>query len=168
MKSVWVICNSISVTDWARLPDTNILNVVLRCWRHLEYSEVSQIQFEGHLLTCDQRCLTCRTKTYLGLAQLSCHSTFTSPQMIKLCLFTFLNAEFYNDFKRTFALACALDLAALENIPSLSFRDVYRYQPGIMKLFSVLILIPKCLRCITGPSHYRTDPRSTLILSCSN
>lgn len=41
-------------------------------------------------------------------------------------------------------LAFALDLAALYNIPSLSFRNVYPYQPGMMKLFSVLILIPRC------------------------
>lgn len=74
--------------------------------------------------------------------------------MIKLCLFTF-KCRLLQWFKRTLPLACALDLAALENIPSLSFRNVYRYPPGVMKLFSVLILIPRCVRCIPGPRHSR-------------
>lgn len=80
------------------------------------------------------------------------HCPVTSPQTIKLCLFTF-KCRILQWFKLTLPLACALDLAALENIPSLSFRNVYWFQPGVMKLFSVLILIPRCLRCITGPSH---------------
>lgn len=97
----------------------------------------------------------------------SCHSTVTSPQMIKLCLFTF-KCRMLQWFKPTLPLACALDLAALYNIPSLSFRNVYRYQPGVMKLLSVLILIPRHLRCISGPSHScdlrrKTDPWSTLL-----
>lgn len=75
----------------------------------------------------------------------SCHFPSTSPLMIKLCFYTF-KWQMLQWLKLTLPLACALDLAALENIPSLSFRNVYRYQPGEMKLFSVLILIPRCLR----------------------
>lgn len=51
----------------------------------------------------------------------------------KLRLFTF-KCRLAEWFKRT--RACALDLAALENIPSLSFRIVY--QAGVVQLCGVL------------------------------
>lgn len=59
----------------------------------------------------------------------------------KLRLFTF-KCRLAEWFKLT--LACALDLAALENIPSLSFRIVY--QAGVVQLCGVLNPPPLCWR----------------------
>lgn len=144
MKSVWVIRDSISVTDWARLPDTNLFDVVLRRRSPPGRFEDTRGGF-GRISDTVWRTPANMWPEMLHLQDqnvpwplpASCHFV-TSPQMIKLCLFTF-KCRILQWFKRTLPLACALDLAALENIPSLSFRNVYRYQPGVMKLFSLLI-----------------------------
>ncbi len=151
MKSVWVICNSISVTDWACLPSTNLLNVVLRCWSppgRVEdtfgvFWRISDTVWRTPVNMWPEM-LNLQDQNVPWPLPASCHSPFTSPLMIKLCSYTF-KCRMLQWFKITLPLACALDLAALENIPSLSFRNVYRYQPGEKKLFSVLILIPRCL-----------------------
>lgn len=136
MKSVWVICNSISVTDWACLPSTNLLNVVLRCWRSPPGRFEDTFGVFGRISDTVWRKPANMWPEMLNLQDqnvpwplpASCHSPFTSP-LIKLCFYTF-KCRMLQWFKRTLPLACALDLAALENIPSLSFRNVYRYQPG--------------------------------------
>lgn len=83
--------------------------------------------------------------------------------MIKLCLLTF-KCRTLQWFKHTLPLACALDLAALENIPGLSFRNVYQSQTGVMKLLSVLILIPRCLQRISAPSHSHDMKSNWLVI----
>ena len=126
MKSVWVIRGSVSVSDRACLPSTSLLNVVWRCVDPPGRFEDTLGIFEG--VTCSDRRLLTRD------ANLQDQNTpwslpvplillLRSPKTTKLCLFTF-KCRILQRLKRTLPLACALDLAALENIPSLSFRSV--------------------------------------------
>lgn len=132
MKSVWVIRDSISVTDWACLPNTNLLNVVLRCWSPPGdtfgvFGRILDTVFWRTPANMWPEMLNLQDQTASWPLPAPCHSPVT-PQMIKLLPLHLLNAEFCDDLNLTLPLACALDLAALENIPSLSFRNVHRYQ----------------------------------------
>lgn len=161
------------VTDGARLPNTNLLDAVLRCWgppgrfkeSFIVFGRILDTVWRKHANMWPEK-LNLQDKYVLCPLPAPCDCPLTSPLMIKLCLFTF-KSRILQWFKLTLPLACALDLAALENIPSLSFRNVYRYQPEVMKVFSVLILIPRCLRCIPCLSQScnlkgKTDPQSVL------
>lgn len=103
-----------SVINWTCLPNANLLSVVVRCvksskqiGRHI-WSIWMCFTFWRTPVNMWTEIITCGTKTYLRL------SKFSSLPFCSLLTFKC----------QVLPLACALDLAALENIPSLSFRSI--------------------------------------------